>query len=193
MVLDKTQRKIVDSNDKRICVIAGAGSGKTRCLVERVKRLLNDGVSPYSIVCITLTNMAASEMRDRLKDIPQSASMFIGTIHSYAYKLYYRHHRGKIKLLTDHDKRKLAHEIVEKKAKHLTVEAYDNWSKMSSSRDAGYALRAEVNATLDTNQADELAQIFDFENLAQLSLSVPLEERAAFIRKHKKTRVRRCQ
>jgi len=47
MILDSVQQEIVESNDNNIIVVAGAGSGKTRVLTERVKRLLNDGVEPW--------------------------------------------------------------------------------------------------------------------------------------------------
>ncbi len=47
-------------------VSANAGSGKTRVLTNRVARLLLDGVSPASILCITFTKAAAAEMADRL-------------------------------------------------------------------------------------------------------------------------------
>ena len=45
---------------------ANAGSGKTRVLTNRVARLLLDGVPPQSILCLTYTKAAASEMQNRL-------------------------------------------------------------------------------------------------------------------------------
>ena len=86
--LDAQQQAIVDCNDKNIIVAAGAGSGKTRVLTERIKRLLNDGVPPMNIVSITFTNMAADEMKERLSDVPGISDAFIGTIHSFANRIY---------------------------------------------------------------------------------------------------------
>lgn len=54
-MLDKYQQEIVDSKEPRIIVEAGAGSGKTRVLTERVKKLLLNGVEPNNIVAITFT------------------------------------------------------------------------------------------------------------------------------------------
>ena len=85
--LSDIQREIVNSPSARIIVDAGSGSGKTRVLTERVRRILHDGVNPKSVVVITFTNMAATELYDRLSDIPESKNCFIGTIHSYANKL----------------------------------------------------------------------------------------------------------
>ncbi len=63
MNLDKTQEAIVNSNASKIIVNAGAGSGKTRVLIERIVRLLNEGVESTSIVAITFTNMAGDEKK----------------------------------------------------------------------------------------------------------------------------------
>ena len=87
MKLDTNQEQIVNSTAKNIIVSAGAGSGKTRVLTERVKHLIDIGVSPENIVCITFTNKAANEMRDRLADVEGIGDAFIGTIHSFANKI----------------------------------------------------------------------------------------------------------
>lgn len=47
-------------------VCACPGSGKTRVIVERVIRLIEKGYSPRSILCITFTNKAANEMKERV-------------------------------------------------------------------------------------------------------------------------------
>lgn len=86
-LLDKEQQEIVNSPASNIIVAAGAGSGKTRVLTERVKRLLSEGVNPTSVVVITFTNMAAEELQERLLNVPNSEKCFIGTIHSLANKL----------------------------------------------------------------------------------------------------------
>jgi len=57
-MLDKNQLEIVNSKEPRIIVEAGAGSGKTFTLIERIKRLLLEGVQPSNIVAITFTKMA---------------------------------------------------------------------------------------------------------------------------------------
>ena len=85
--LDEQQDKAVNTFASNVIVIAGAGSGKTRVLTERVKFLLKSGFNPSGIVAITFTNMAAEEMKIRLKDVPGIDSVFIGTIHSFANKL----------------------------------------------------------------------------------------------------------
>ena len=61
--LSEIQNNIVHSRSSDIVVVAGAGSGKTRVLTERIKWLLEEGADPSNLVAITFTNMAADEMR----------------------------------------------------------------------------------------------------------------------------------
>lgn len=60
------QQAVVDSKEKRLVVSASAGSGKTRVLVERYLRHVEDGYSPDSILATTFTRKAAAEMRERI-------------------------------------------------------------------------------------------------------------------------------
>lgn len=81
MELTKAQREIVETTASSVVVIATAASGKTRCLSERVKWLLAQGVPAEEIVAITFTNAAAEEIADR---VGNPSNLFIGTIHSLA-------------------------------------------------------------------------------------------------------------
>ena len=81
ITLDAQQDSAVHSRDNNILVVAGAGSGKTRVLTERIKFLLEEGVPPCNIVAITFTNMAAEEMKERLYDVEGIGDAFIGSIH----------------------------------------------------------------------------------------------------------------
>ena len=81
MELSYQQKEIVETDARRVVVIASAASGKTAVLVERVKYLLEQGEDPKKIVLITFTNAAAEELAERLG---HPKGLFIGTIHSYA-------------------------------------------------------------------------------------------------------------
>lgn len=87
MLLDKQQEQAVKTDKSKVIVVAGAGSGKTRVITERVKFLLESGVQPHNIVAITFTNLASEEMRERLADVPGISDAFIGTIHSFANRV----------------------------------------------------------------------------------------------------------
>lgn len=85
--LTKEQKEIIMTTEPRVVVNACAGAGKTKCMIERVRTLLQWGTNPAEIVVITFTNQAASELRERLSDTPNSERVFVGTIHSYCNTL----------------------------------------------------------------------------------------------------------
>ena len=96
--LNQEQRAAVLAREKEVLVLAGAGSGKTRTLVERVAHLIEHGASGYEIVCTTFTRAAAGEMRARLEArIGREAhKVTISTFHGLGLGLLkkYGHHIG---------------------------------------------------------------------------------------------------
>jgi DNA helicase IV len=67
IALNENQKQAVVSEDNRLLVLAGAGSGKTKTLLQKLVYLIEEkGVKPYSILAITFTKNAANEMIDRL-------------------------------------------------------------------------------------------------------------------------------
>jgi DNA helicase-2/ATP-dependent DNA helicase PcrA len=65
--LNPEQRAAVDHGDGPLMVLAGAGTGKTRVLVQRIARLVETGAEPWAIHGVTVTHKAAGEMRHRLR------------------------------------------------------------------------------------------------------------------------------
>lgn len=91
--LDKQQAAAVKTTAKRALVLAGAGSGKTRVLVERIANLIeNEKVSPHEIMAFTFTRKAAEEMRTRLAErIGYTArDVTMGTMHALALQMVHR-------------------------------------------------------------------------------------------------------
>jgi DNA helicase II / ATP-dependent DNA helicase PcrA len=83
--LSPAQQQVVNTDDGALLVIAGPGSGKTRVLTERVKRLLTKTEGHFKVLALTFTNKAASEMNTRLKDLGTlRKNAFIGTMHGFA-------------------------------------------------------------------------------------------------------------
>src|SRR5216117_4596618 len=83
--LNPAQREAVLETEGPLLVIAGAGSGKTRVLTQRVGHMITAcGVKPNEILAITFTNKAANEMKERLEDLlgPAARRLWILTFHA---------------------------------------------------------------------------------------------------------------
>jgi DNA helicase-2/ATP-dependent DNA helicase PcrA len=82
--LSTAQRHVVDFGDGPLLVVAGPGTGKTRVLTERVRRLLSVQREHFPVLALTFTNKAAREMEERLDDLGElGGRTFIGTLHSF--------------------------------------------------------------------------------------------------------------
>ena len=59
------QQAVIDLREGRVVLTAGPGSGKTATLIARYRALVESGVSPRNILCVTFTKEAATEMERR--------------------------------------------------------------------------------------------------------------------------------
>jgi DNA helicase II / ATP-dependent DNA helicase PcrA len=93
-ILDKlnpAQRSAVTHVDGPLLTLAGPGSGKTRVVTHRIAYLLEQGISPYSILALTFTNKAAQEMKARIASLTQDAPVWMGTFHGYCARFLRRY------------------------------------------------------------------------------------------------------
>ena len=83
--LNEAQRQAVTTTEGYVRVIAGAGSGKTRALSHRFAYLVNEmGILPGNILCVTFTNKAANEMRQRIHALTgDNDTGYINTFHGF--------------------------------------------------------------------------------------------------------------
>src|SRR6267143_5788138 len=93
--------KAVCHRGSHLQIIASAGSGKTEVVAQRVADLFADSVSPTALVAFTFTDRAAEELKHRIEQrvearlgkdfIGRLNGCFVGTIHSYCFRLLQQH------------------------------------------------------------------------------------------------------
>ena len=95
--LNEAQRRAVDHQGGPLLIAAGAGTGKTRTLVSRLARLLDDGVPPERVLMVTFSRRAAAELTVRvghLTDPLVAGRVMAGTFHAVAHRILSRFGTG---------------------------------------------------------------------------------------------------
>lgn len=93
MPLNEMQQKAVNTTQGPLLILAGAGSGKTTVLVNRVQHIIEDGLAlPWQVLAITFTNKAAGELRERLINAigEEADSIWAYTFHSCCSRILRR-------------------------------------------------------------------------------------------------------
>lgn len=119
--LNPSQLEAVTTIDGRIRVAAGAGSGKTKTLASRFAFLVNEvGIDAANILCVTFTNKAAQEMRNRIARYVSAANLndLICTLSSLCVKIlrrdiYRMGYPKSFTILDEEDQKALAKEVLE--------------------------------------------------------------------------------
>lgn len=96
--LNPPQKEAVETLSGPILILAGAGSGKTRVLTQRMANMIAQGVAaPDEILCVTFTNKAAKEMEARIYKLmhdigyPIRSQLWVSTFHSFCVRVLRQH------------------------------------------------------------------------------------------------------
>ncbi|RIY32155.1 hypothetical protein CJP74_05150 [Psittacicella melopsittaci] len=118
MQLNPQQQQAVETIKGPCLVIAGAGSGKTRVIINKIKNLIKNGIPEQNIYAVTFTNKAAAEMRERLKaDLKSNAKVNISTFHTLGLDFVKREYKRlnlkeRVILSDPHDQRVLLRDLI---------------------------------------------------------------------------------
>ena len=134
--LNSQQQAAVKIIDRPLLVLAGAGSGKTRVITEKIAYLIRQGVAARHIVAVTFTNKAAREMQSRvakLIDAKSSRGLRVSTFHSLGLDILRKEHKtldykSALTLFDDHDKQTLLKNIISQDTnKHYDVDQLNQY------------------------------------------------------------------
>lgn len=192
--LDPEQREVATALRGPVCVLAGAGTGKTRAITHRIAYGVRSGVlQPSSVLAVTFTNRAAGEMRGRLRQLG-AVGVQARTFHSAALRqLQYFWPKAiggslprlvdrKIQLVAD---AAAACRIRLDRGELRDVTAEIEWSKVTQTVPADYALAAAKAGREAPRDPAEIAQLYsayedlkrgrgviDFEDVLLLTVAV---------------------
>ncbi|MBE8472466.1 ATP-dependent DNA helicase UvrD2 [Streptomyces justiciae] len=192
--LDPEQREVATALHGPVCVLAGAGTGKTRAITHRIAYGVRAGIlQPSSVLAVTFTNRAAGEMRGRLRQLG-AAGVQARTFHSAALRqLQYFWPKAvggsmprlvdrKIQLVAD---AAAACRIRLDRGELRDVTAEIEWSKVTQTVPGDYALAAAKAGREAPRNPAEIAQLYtayedlkreraviDFEDVLLLTVAV---------------------
>ncbi|KPI21284.1 UvrD-like DNA helicase [Actinobacteria bacterium OK006] len=192
--LDPEQREVATALHGPVCVLAGAGTGKTRAITHRIAYGVRAGIlQPSSVLAVTFTNRAAGEMRGRLRQLG-AGGVQARTFHSAALRqLQYFWPKAvggglprlidrKIQLVAD---AAAACRIRLDRGELRDVTAEIEWSKVTQTVPTDYAAAAAKTGRLSPRDPAEIAQLYatyedlkrdraviDFEDVLLLTVAI---------------------
>lgn len=117
--LNPMQRQAVQHGEGPLLILAGAGSGKTRTLTQRVAWLIREGgFAPWQILAVTFTNKAAGEMRERIEKLLDGGELpWVSTFHSLCVRILRREipvlgYTADFTIYDDQDQERLLREVL---------------------------------------------------------------------------------
>ncbi len=172
--LTASQYEAITADDPILCVMAGAGAGKTRVLTLRVARRIDQGATEasHTLVC-TFSRKAADELRQRLWSLGLPDGVRAGTFHRLALSLLTQHaeDRRSAPPAVVSDRRKLLGAVLSEPSAHSAVqgrraptvaqlEAEVSWAKARLIRPAGYEAAARQAGRSSRFPAVAMAELY---------------------------------
>lgn len=196
--LDEEQREVASTLTGPLCVLAGAGTGKTRAITHRIAYGVHSGVySPQRLLAVTFTARAAAEMRSRLRDLGVP-NVQARTFHAAALRqlqfFWPQAIGGTLPSLLDHKANMIAEasrrlRLSTDRASIRDLAAEIEWAKVSMLTPANYLENAQGRGTpggLDLTAVSRVFQayediktdrnVIDFEDVLLITVGILQED-----------------
>ncbi len=158
--LNPQQQAAVKITDRPLLVLAGAGSGKTRVITEKIAYLIRQGLPAKHIAAITFTNKAAREMKARvgkLLDQNQTRGIRISTFHSLGLDIIRKEYKtlgykSGLTLFDDQDKATLLRNLIGGEIKDCSVDHIDAYIRQISQWKSQFLNAEQALTTVSAEQ-----------------------------------------
>ncbi len=168
MSLNPAQREAIEHFRGPLLVLAGAGSGKTRVITTRIARLMERGIPARSIVALTFTNKAATEMAERVVAVTRergaapdvAKDLTVSTFHSFGLQVLSREKKslgGTFTIFDQGDQLALVKDLLSKIASGRAYDAGAICSRISSAKNA--FLKPEELVEKEGDEYDEITKL----------------------------------
>lgn len=119
MELNEQQKQAINTNNKHVLILAGAGTGKTRVIINKIVELVNNNIPINKIIATTFTNKAAFELKERIiQSIGEKGnSILCGTFHKISAQILRIHYEkigltNNFQLLNEDDQKRIVKKIL---------------------------------------------------------------------------------
>jgi ATP-dependent DNA helicase Rep len=134
--LNPQQVAAIHELDRPLLVLAGAGSGKTRVITEKIGHLIKQGTPARHITAVTFTNKAAREMKSRVGQIvpdKDARGLRVSTFHALGLDMIRREHKAlgykpAISIFDEHDREVLLKELIKHGRSDYDIEKLDHYT-----------------------------------------------------------------
>ena len=156
-MLNPAQMEAVKHIHGPVLILAGAGTGKTRVVTSRIAHMIDEGIKPDSILAVTFTNKAATEMRERVGGVVKKKHaelVTVSTFHSLCVRILRTSierlgYRKNFSIYTGSDQLGLVRKILTKKAaKDESMEPFVALSLISKAKSSGLPVSDETNSLI---------------------------------------------
>lgn len=169
--LNKSQKKAVKTEEQRIFILAGPGTGKTEVLAHRIRFLVKDkNVDPDKILAVTFTTKAAQEMAKRLKEFQDfdPTNVRILTIHGECWKILCQDLSDEMFIAGDDETTTVLKDVFEDLGLRKSGKELDKIKKDIELKKADNKLPDDLN-----DSSTELLDIFkSYENLMRFNKAI---------------------
>jgi len=165
--LNPAQQAAVKAIDHPLLVLAGAGSGKTRVITEKIAYLVKQGLPARHIAAVTFTNKAAREMKSRvtkLLDDKQIRGLRVSTFHALGLDILRAEHKAlgykaALTLFDEQDKLTLLRNLISHGAKDCDIDLADNYCRQIGQwKNAFVTPEQSAHQAMDSGEAAAIQQ-----------------------------------